>query len=144
MAEGAVAGRLEQGDDWEWEIMSGNVHRLSENQLRVLPFLISNSCVSKAAHEARVSAKQVYRWLQESKPFRDELRSRQMALADAAMSNLLSHMQKAVDTLVDLLDSEKPTVRRAAAHDLLDMALKLKSVDDLEKRLEQLEELAGV
>lgn len=124
--------------------MSGNVHRLSENQLRVLPFLLSNSCVARAAKEAKVSPKQVYRWLQESKPFRDELRSRQMAVADAAMSNLLSHVQKAVDTLVDLLKSDKPTVRRAAARDLLDMTLKLKSVDDLEKRLEQLEELAGI
>ncbi|VGO16692.1 hypothetical protein PDESU_05283 [Pontiella desulfatans] len=124
--------------------MSRNVSDLSENQLRVLPFLISNSCVAQAAQEARVSAKQIYRWLQESKPFRDELRSRQMALADAAMSNLLSHMQKAVDTLIDLLESDKPTVRRAAARDLLDMVFKLKSVDDLEKRLEQLEELAGM
>jgi len=60
------------------------------------------------------------------------------------MSSLLSHVQEAVDTLVDLLGSDKPTVRRAAAHDLLDMTMKLKTVDDLEKRLEQLEELAGV
>jgi HEAT repeat protein len=124
--------------------MSKNVQYLSENQLRVMPYLLSNSCVARAAEEARVSPKQVYRWLQESKPFRDELRSRQMAVADAAMSNLLSHIQKAVDTLVGLLDSDKPTVRRAAARDLLDMALKLKAVDDLEKRLEQLEELAEV
>jgi HEAT repeat protein len=124
--------------------MSKNVPYLSENQLRVLPYLLSNSCVVKAAEEAGISRKQIYRWLQESKPFRDELRARQMAVADAAMSNLLSHVQKAVDTLVELLESDKPTVRRAAARDLLDMTIKLKAVDDLEKRLEQLEELAGV
>jgi HEAT repeat protein len=66
-----------------------------------------------------------------------------MAVADAAMSILLSHVQKAVDTLVELLDSEKPTVRRAAARDLLDMTIKLKTMDDLEARLEKLEQLAG-
>ena len=124
--------------------MSENDQYLNGNQLRVLPYLLSNSCVAKAAEEARVSPKQVYRWIHESKAFRDELRARPMAVADAAMSSLLSHVQKAVDTLVDLLGSDKPTVRRAAARDLLDMALKLKTVDDLEKRLEQLEELAGV
>lgn len=123
--------------------MSRNVTFLNENQLRVLPYLLNCSCVAQAAKEARISPKQVYRWLHESKPFRDELRSRQMAVADAAMSILLSHVQKAVDTLVELLDSEKPTVRRAAARDLLDMTIKLKTMDDLEARLEKLEQLAG-
>ncbi len=124
--------------------MFENVTLLTENQRRVLPFLAANPNISNACKEAGVTPKTVYAWLHESPAFREALRQRRMAIADAAMDGLRSRIEKAVDTLTALLDGSKESVRRSAARDILDLSLRLKEINEIEVRLVKLEQMMEV
>jgi hypothetical protein len=66
----------------------------------------------------------------------EECRSR---LIDAAAGSLASAMRKAALTLKQLLDVESGAVRLGAARAILDSAMKLAEVAELERRVQNLE-----
>ena len=121
-----------------------NYVALTENQRRVLPFLVSAPSLTQACREAGIAPKTVYQWLHESPAFREALRNRRKAVADAALDSLKTRVEKAVDTLEDLLTCESDSVRRSAARDILDLALRLKENQEIEERLSKLEQLQEV
>jgi len=57
----------------------------------------------------------VYEWPHSTPAFKEELRARRRAVADAALDSLKTRVKKAVDTLDALLSGESESVRRSAA-----------------------------
>jgi hypothetical protein len=124
--------------------MSENVTDLTDNQRRVIPFLVHSATVADACRKAKVAPKTVYLWLHECDAFREELRRRRNAVADAAFDGLKARIEEAVLTLGALLHGERDSIRRAAAKDILELAMRIKEVQELEERIQRLESMQEV
>ena len=121
--------------------MCKNVTNLTVNQERVLPFLLMHPSISEACRKAKVAPKTIYAWLHESKAFREALRERRAAIADAAFDGLKGRIEQAVETLAGLLKADNEGVRRAAAKDILDLSLRLRETVEIEKRIAEVERM---
>lgn len=121
--------------------MYEKVMELTENQRRVLPFLVAHPSITKACKEAQISTKTVYEWLHESPAFRQALKLRRAAVAEAAMDGLKARIERAVDTLAALLTAKGESVRRSAARDILDLSFRLKETHEIEERLDRMEKM---
>ncbi|MFD0138024.1 hypothetical protein ACFVIL_29290 [Streptomyces sp. NPDC127159] len=93
---------------------------------------------SQAATEAGVSTRTILRWL-DDEDFRREVDDTRTALLRLAVGRLAAASTRAVDALVDALDTEKGQARVQAARVLLDACLSLRESLDLEERLAALE-----
>ena len=112
--------------------------RLTGKQQKLLRELTANPTVSEAARAAGIGRTTAHRWLNEPL-FREELtRQRHLALTDA-MSSVQSHTAKAVEGLVQLMDSPNEWLRRMACLDILSRSLKIREVEEVEQRLSALE-----
>jgi hypothetical protein len=124
--------------------MCQKVTGMTESQIEALPALVAHACVSEGCKEAGISRKTYYEWLDRHPAFREELKARRRAIAEAALSGLMSRVEKAIDTLDALLCSDSDAVRRSAARDLLDLTFRLREADDIQARVERLEEMLEV
>ena len=91
-----------------------------------------------AAHLSHVGRTTLYNWLRET-AFRDELTRQQNEVFDAAFARVKNLVGKAVNGLGDLINSQSETVKRSACRDILDAALKVKELHELEARLAEIE-----
>ena len=113
---------------------------LTRRQLHVLPFLMNNLTIEAASKQSGVSAKQIFDWLNQS-PFRQELERRKNEAVDQAVDRLKLTVNKACDTLIDLLDNaQSDSIKHRVAVDMLNMTLKFMEFRDVEQRLRKLEE----
>ena len=112
---------------------------VTRRQMRIIPLLLSKS-VTEACKEARVGRKTLYEWLKQD-PFKNELERCRDELFSSAMDRLKANTEKALDKIITLMDSgEKDDVQVRCAQTLLEYAWKLKQSQDLEKRIELLEQ----
>jgi DNA-binding NarL/FixJ family response regulator len=110
----------------------------------LLNALACGATVAQAAAKARVSQRTVYRRLADH-AFRQQLRSLQTEMTQRAAALLLAGTMQATKTLIELLaPSTPPSVRRAAARDVLELGLCLRQMVELENRVRELEVMAGV
>ena len=121
--------------------MDGNgiKETLTDRQLRVIPFLLEAPSIEKGCKRARVGKATVYGWLKE-KAFKEELRSQREEVVKGALDTLMANVAKATETLVKHLDSEKENISIRAAENIIEFTQKAIEVDELEKRIESLEE----
>jgi hypothetical protein len=111
---------------------------LSERQLKALPFLISAGSEGEACRQAKIAKHTYYEWLK-NPLFKNELRRLRDLVVEDAVEALKAGANKAVDTLVRLLDDPNPLLQRNVANDILGHVAKFKELHELEKRLEVLE-----
>ena len=121
--------------------MSDKVTDLTDNQTRVLPYLLAHPNISEACRKAKIAPKTVYGWLHESKTFREALQAQRSAIADAALDGLKGRIEQAVETLANLLTAKNEGVRRAAARDIVDISLRLRETEEVERRLKGIERM---
>ena len=95
---------------------------------------------SQAGQQAGVSERTVYRRLQNPE-FQARIDALQDETLQRAAAVLTAAAQEGIRSLVTLQEpATPPSVRRAAARDILEMGLRLRAVADLEKRLVALEQ----
>lgn len=100
--------------------------------------LLSNPRIDQAADSAGIGRTTLFRWLQDE-TFRaayDEARQRAFG---GAVARLQEVSTDAVDTLHRNLRCGKPMVEVRAATSILELALQAVEVQDMERRLEELE-----
>ena len=114
---------------------------LSPRQDKAILALLTTPTVDQAARTAGVGRTTVHRWLNDE-DFRDELRRRRTAIADAALDTFKVYVLRSVDTLSGLLDSENEKVRRLAAKDILEYVFRVREQQEIESRLARLERSA--
>ena len=111
---------------------------LSRRQQRAIAAILDTANMEDAARRARVGRTTLYTWLREP-AFRDELTRRQADIFDAALARLKCLVGDAVNGLGDLIGATSENVRRSACRDIVDIALKVREMRDIEDRLTQLE-----
>jgi AcrR family transcriptional regulator len=112
---------------------------LTARQTRVIPYLLDASSFEEGCKRAGVSKTTAYTWLKEE-IFRQELRRQRDELIERALDSLKANVSKATETLVKLLDSESEPMQARAAEDIIEFAQKAFEHEELEKRIEALEE----
>ena len=112
---------------------------LTARQMRVIPYLLDAPSIEEGCKRARVSKVTVYAWLKEE-IFRQELKRQRDELIERALDSLKANVTKATETLVKLLDSDSEPMQARAAEDIIEFAQKAIEHEELEKRLEALEE----
>lgn len=118
------------------------MENLSDKQLRVISYLLAAPSIEAACRQAHISKGTVYSWLK-SESFQAEIRAQRARVMSSAIEKLKAGVEKAVDTLIELLDCSKAEVRRGAAKDVIDFGLKGLELQEIESRLAALEALAA-
>jgi predicted xylose isomerase-like sugar epimerase len=116
--------------------------RLTTNQRKALEALLTESSVRAAATAAGLGEATLYRYLNDEF-FTSELRRRQQAILSATTAALCGLSSKALDALIDVLDSSTATeaVKTRAALGWLKQTRQSVELDNLLERLERLEAL---
>lgn len=115
---------------------------LNNRQQKALASLLEGHTIRRAADQASVSVRQLYRWLDQD-AFTQALKDHQQARLDTVNARLLALSSKALDTLEDVLDRpgvKGQNVARLAADTILGHALRWREMTDLERRLSAVEE----
>jgi len=112
---------------------------LTDRQLSAISHLIAAPSIEQGCKRARVSKAAVYEWLK-NESFKAELKRQRDELIRGALDSLKVNVSKATETLVKLLDSKSEPIRARAAEDIIEFAQKAIEHEELEKRIEALEE----
>lgn len=107
----------------------------------VLSYLLTGDTISGAAEKAKVSERQVYRWL-EDETFLQELHHQEKIILNACSWRLTAEVKNSIDALVDV--REVPAVegngyRLKAASAIIELSLKYLNMLTFEDRLTRLE-----
>jgi len=117
---------------------------LSDRQLKALPYFAGCSTFEDGCRQAGVSKHAFYTWLRDPL-FKQELDAMREAITTEAVQKLKANMMKATDTLVSLLNrNEQPSLLRTVANDIIGYVLKFKELEDVERRMDKLEEKINV
>jgi hypothetical protein len=115
---------------------------LTARQRRIIPFLLCHNTVD-ACRLARVSRKSVWEWMKQE-AFQEELKGARDRLFSDSLELIKGNVEKAVCKLVTLMEgAKKQDVQIRAAENILEYAVRLKQMEELEKRLEILEAAVG-
>jgi hypothetical protein len=116
---------------------------LSPPQVRAIEALLAHETQGEAAKAARVGQRSIRRWLTQE-PFRAALARQRSRLLEDAGGVLARGASKAAASLVEMATGKgkASSPRVAAARAVLDIALRAAELDDVLKRIAELETLA--
>lgn len=119
--------------------MDGHAN-LSKNQLLMITYILSSSSVDEACKKVKISRTTYYSWLKDNE-FKDELKRVRDELIEESLNSLKYSITKATEELIKLADSEREDIKRLACRDIITFGLKAIEVEDIEKRLDKIEEV---
>lgn len=114
------------------------MNELTARQYRAIETLLTARSITDAAKAANVSRRSLTSWLADAQ-FCAELRKATTAALDTTTRRLTSLSAKAVSTLDNSMDSEKPEVQVRAADIVLSKLLALGELHDMAARIAALE-----
>ena len=113
---------------------------LSDRQIKAIPHLVTSPTFEEGRKKARLSKNALYKWLK-NPAFKDELIQQRNIVITEAMETLKANIGQAVNALIELLDTEKESLKRQVANDILNHGLKVIELQEMEKRLSELERI---
>jgi len=117
---------------------SGTGAQLSDGQIAFLTALVANPDIALAAEAAGVCRATAYRWMKEP-ACREELTRQRNEIFAETLATVKAHAAQAVTQLAGLMTTTDERVRHLACKDMLDRAIKVHDMLDLERRLAALE-----
>jgi len=121
----------------------GKKFTLPVKQEKAILLLLQNKTIEEIANQLRISKRTVYKWLQRE-DFKQRFAEVRQELFAEALEQLKVLTKEAINTLEDILkNGTKETSRVTASKTVLELALRLKEVEELEKRVEKLEKIVG-
>jgi hypothetical protein len=112
---------------------------LTTRQLKAIPVIVASPTYSKGCKKAKLNRTTFYEWLKIPE-FKAELDRQRNEVAAEAFGVLSQGLTKAVETLVNLLDNNDGRLKRLAAKDIIDFIIRHKENEDLEQRIEAIEQ----
>jgi len=114
--------------------------KLTSNQLRTITCILESNSIEAAAKKAKVSRASVYNWLRDNF-FKARLERERKALFEEGLNALKGATAKAAETLIGLLECNDRNTKRLVAKEIINMAIKVTEIHELEERICRLEEL---
>lgn len=120
----------------------GHGEKKSRQQEAAIIALLGEPTLRLAAEKAKISEATLWRWMQEP-DFNAQYRAAKKQAVSQAVSRLQQSCGEAVDTLRDIMnDTAAPhSSRVSAAKTIIEMGFKAVEMEELEARIEQLEQL---
>lgn len=121
--------------------MSGydnNCKDLSRRQLKAIPIILQAKNITEGANNAGITRQTFYEWYQHPE-FRTEFTRQRQEVIDLALHELKTLTGEAVDVLRNLLKAEGEGVRLRTALGVLEHVGKFIELEDLEKRISDIE-----
>ena len=112
--------------------------RLMPRQMALLAALVCNPDIQAASKTAGVGRTTAHRWLREP-AFQEELTRQRDAVFSESLAAVKTHATRAVSELAGLLSSEDDRLRRQVCNDILAHAMRVRELEDIERRLAALE-----
>lgn len=112
--------------------------QMSLKQARLVAALLAGSDVQTAAKTAGVGCSTVHRWLK-LPAFQEALADQRDALMRESLASVKNHTGRAVSQLAALLDTPDERLRRSVCNDILQHAIKVHELQEVEHRLSALE-----
>ena len=101
--------------------------------------MVASSSYEKGCRKARISRNTFYEWLKDP-VFKAELKRQRDTVIEEALETLKSSMTNAVKVLLELLDETKNEyLKRNVAKDIIGYVIKAKEIEDLDKRITEIE-----
>jgi len=113
--------------------------KLTARQVKFLPILLASPTYTAACRKGHINRDTLYEWLRQPQ-FKAELDRQRNELVAQGFAMLSQSVTKAVETLVDLLETSDGRLKRLAAKDILDQHVKFRELDDITRRIERIEE----
>lgn len=111
---------------------------LTARQQQLLVALVKNPDLQAAAKAAGVGRTTVYRWLEDPRFSGELARLRNEAMKEA-LESVKSLTTRAAQELIGLLDTQDERLRRLLCNDILTHAIKVREIEEIERRLRLLE-----
>ena len=111
---------------------------LTNRQLLVIQHILASATLEEARRRARLSKGTLYAWLKED-DFSAELKRQRDDAIKNASDRLKCAMAKAVNGLIELMDTPRPDLKRWVYKDVIEYALKSIEIEALEERLKKVE-----
>ena len=111
---------------------------LRPRQAAALPYVASESTLTRGAQAAQITRRTLTRWMNEP-AFRAELERIRNNIADLAYSELEALTLKSVFRIAQLLDSDDPNVVQRASKTALSMSLTIRDQREVRRQMETLE-----
>ncbi len=118
--------------------MDGTVQNLTKNQLTAIPLILEAKTITEGVRNAGISKTTFYEWLK-APEFKAEFVRQRQVLVDLALHELKTSTSEAVGVLRELLKAEGESVRLRTAQAILENVLKSIEIENLEKRIDELE-----
>ena len=124
--------------------MIDNTSKKDRKKELALSALLTEPTIQQAAKVAGISEATLWRWLKEH-DFAEAYRELKREAVSQAVTRLQQISCQAVETLKKVMNNEESpaSVRVSAAKTIIEMAVKAVELEDIEKRIEELEEIAA-
>jgi len=114
--------------------------KLRGKQLKAIAEILETGSMEEAARRSGVSKTTLYEWMKQE-PFRKRLEEARAEVFNEGLGIIKAGTSKAARKLIELLDSRNENTRRLTAQEILALSLKISETQEIERRLERLEEL---
>ena len=113
---------------------------LTQNQQKAIRAILEANSIEEAAKKARISRTSIYNWLKDEY-FKECLERERKTLFEEGLNALKGATAKAAETLIGLLECNDRNTKRLVAKEIINMAIKVTEIHELEERICRLEEL---
>ena len=117
------------------------MNKLTPLKMKLVAALVLEHDIQTAAMSIGVSRVTAHRWMKEA-AFTKELTQQRDAVLTAALESIKTSSARAVTALTALLNVKDERLRRLVCNDLLTRAMKIRELDDFERRLTAVEKRA--
>jgi histone H3/H4 len=120
-----------------------NGTELTKKQISLIPTIVSAKNVNDGVKKAKIGRTTYYNWMKNPK-FRDEIETLRKVIVKDAISELKQSSMDAVKVLKNLLESDSEIVKLRTAKYIIESIKKFIELEDIEERLEILEQKISV
>jgi len=114
--------------------------KLTPRQKKAIPLVLAAKNIEEGTRRAGITRMTWYTWMKRE-GFKEEVERQREEGISEALDGLKRGLRRAVEGLSTLLDAEEKNVRFRACSEVLDYFLKARELEDVEKRLSELEKL---